>query len=187
MPWERYALGYHGCDDALAKAIVAGRVRLRSSQNDYDWLGHGLYFWEDNAKRAFQWAKAQSRDPRRRIRRPGVLGAVIDLGNCLNLIDAEYLKLVRKAHSRLVALFAAAGKPLPQNVGRELGARKLDCAVLESLHSLRKEENRPLFDTVRAFFVEGEPLYPNAGIRQLDHIQVCVRNPKKIIGYFIPR
>jgi len=40
---------------------------------------------------------------------------------------------------------------------------------------------------VRAFFVEGEPLYENAGLRTLDHVQICVRDPRKIIGYFLPR
>lgn len=43
------------------------------------------------------------------------------------------------------------------------------------------------FQTVRAFFVEGEPLYPQAGLRGLDHVQICVRDPQQIIGYFLPR
>jgi hypothetical protein len=32
------------------------------------------------------------------IKTPAVLGAIIDLGNCLNLIDAEHLELVKAAH-----------------------------------------------------------------------------------------
>jgi hypothetical protein len=40
---------------------------------------------------------------------------------------------------------------------------------------------------VRAFFVEGQELYATAGLRSLDHIQICVRNPRSIIGYFLPR
>jgi hypothetical protein len=112
---------------------------------------------------------------------------VIDLGNCLNLIDVEFLEVVRRAYMRLAEILQETGQPLPQNAGRALGARKLDCAVFEALHQFRDEEKLPAFDTVRAFFVEGEPLYPDAGIRRLDHIQVCVRNPKQILGYFLPR
>ena len=29
--------------------------------------------------------------------------------------------------------------------------------------------------------------YPGAGFRELDHVQVCVRSPRQIIGYFLPR
>jgi len=43
------------------------------------------------------------------------------------------------------------------------------------------------FDTARGFFLEGRELYPTAGFRELDHIQICVRSSKQIIGYFLPR
>lgn len=41
-------IGYHGCDREVAMAVVTRRVELRSSNNDYDWLGHGIYYWEDD-------------------------------------------------------------------------------------------------------------------------------------------
>ena len=56
-----------------------------------------------------------------------------------------------------------------------------------SLHQLRREEGKPGFDTVRGFFTEGSELYPGAGFRELDHIQICVRSLKQIMGYFWPR
>ncbi len=187
MPWGRYVLGYHGCDATLARSIASGRRDLEASDNDFDWLGHGRYFWEDSPKRALEWATTESRKRRSQIKKPGVLGAVIDLGNCLNLIDVEFIEVVRKAHSRLTAIAQDAGQVLPRNSGKDFGARRLDCAVFEALHQFRIDEKLPAFDTVRAFFVEGEPLYPDAGIRRLDHIQVCVRDPKQILGYFLPR
>ena len=187
MPWSRYVLGYHGCDAEVARRIAGGEGALLPSTNDYDWLGHGQYFWEDSAERAFLWAQRESRKPHSPIKLAGVLGAVIDLGNCLNLIEVEYLDLVRAAHDRLGLLMQEIGEPMPKNTGREFRARKLDCAVFQALHQFREEEGLPPFDTVRAFFVEGQPLYPSAGIRQLDHIQVCVRRSENIIGYFLPR
>jgi hypothetical protein len=52
---------------------------------------------------------------------------------------------------------------------------------------LRQKKGEQPFDTARGFFLEGRPLYPAAGFRELDHIQICVRSSKQIIGYFLPR
>ena len=43
------------------------------------------------------------------------------------------------------------------------------------------------FDSVRGVFWEGKELYKNAGFREKDHIQICIRNPNCIKGYFLPR
>ena len=58
---------------------------------------------------------------------------------------------------------------------------------METLHHLRREAGAPALDTVRGFFFEGRELHPGAGFRELDHIQICVRSPRQIIGYFLPR
>ncbi|SEK41780.1 hypothetical protein SAMN05421740_101809 [Parapedobacter koreensis] len=42
------------------------------------------------------------------------------------------------------------------------------------------------FDSVRGVFWEGNPLYPTAGFREKDHIQICIRNIDCIKGYFLP-
>jgi hypothetical protein len=180
-------IGYHGCDRRVAKKIVSHKDNLRPSQNAWDWLGHGIYFWEDSYKRAERWAEAESRLPGSKIKFPAVLGAVIDLGNCLNLTDAEALKQVKEAHSAYTQLCKVSGVAMPENRGPDLRARYLDCAVIETLHQFRRMENKPEFDSVRGFFVEGRELYPAAGFRELDHIQICVRSPQRVIGYFWPR
>ena len=72
-------IGFHGCDESVVHDVVNRKIDLKESQNNYDWLGHGVYFWE------------------------------------------------------------------------------------------------------------GDELYPNAGFREKDHIQICVRNPNCIKGYFLPR
>jgi hypothetical protein len=180
-------LGYHGCEWAVARQIVTGEKELLPSTNEYDWLGSGFYFWEDSPSRALQWAREQARENTGKINTPAVLGAVIDLGNCLNLIDSEHLNLVQAAHHAYLELCQKSGGIPLQNKGRDMRARYLDKVVFETLHKLREQEAKPPFDTVRAFFVEGEPLYENAGLRALDHVQIRVRDPAKIIGYFLPR
>ena len=121
------------------------------------------------------------------ILKPGVIGAVIDLGNCLDLVAVENLKTVRGAYRGLCQALVAGGGSIPKNTGSDFGARKLDCAVFEFLHKARQKASRPQFDAIRAFFVEGKPLYEGAQIRTLDHVQICVRNPRQIVGYFLPR
>ncbi|HZU36516.1 MAG TPA: hypothetical protein VFA18_11435 [Gemmataceae bacterium] len=42
------------------------------------------------------------------------------------------------------------------------------------------------YDTVRAAFLEGEPVYPGAGFSRENHIQIAVRNSACILGVFRP-
>jgi len=180
-------LGYHGCDLSVARRVAVGDDQLLPSRNAYDWLGGGLYFWEDSPARALRWAREEAGRNSGKVQTPAVLGAIIDLGNCLNLIDTEHLDHVKAAHQAYLSLCAVSGLLPLQNKGRDLRARYLDQAVFETLHQLRAQEGQPPFDTVRAFFVEGDLLYENAGLRALDHVQICVRDPRSILGFFLPR
>jgi hypothetical protein len=185
-----FVLGYHGCDEALAETVFAGRDVLRSSHNPYDWLGEGIYFWEHNARRAYDFAcelRDRPRNPRQNALRPAVIGAVIDLGNCLNLLDSRSIELVRLAYLDLVAFHRTAGTPLPVNSGAiDLLVRDLDCEVIHMVHRNQQDAGAPAFDTVRAAFAEGGALYENSGFSAKSHIQICVRNAASIKGYFRP-
>ncbi len=47
--------GFHGCDRRVGEAVLASHTQhLKSSKNDYDWLGHGIYFWEASPERGLQ-------------------------------------------------------------------------------------------------------------------------------------
>jgi hypothetical protein len=72
---------------------------------------------------------------------------------------------------------------------KDLLLRPLDCMIIEQVHDNRKklvDEGRAdyEFNTVRAVFMEWDELYENAGFRDKNHIQICVRNPNCIKGYF---
>jgi len=101
--------GYHGCDIRVARKVISLKDSLHPSQNRWDWLGHGLYFWEDSLTRARRWAEAESKQRDSKIKHPAVLGSVIDLGNCLNLADAEALKQVGAAHDAYLQICAETG------------------------------------------------------------------------------
>lgn len=155
-----------------------------------------MYFWENDPKRALQWAHHLKKHPShgaQKNRTPAVLGAVIALNNCLDLLDAQSIEHVKKAYEKLLAATKLAGAELPQNTGGEdRRARYLDCAVINYLHQMIKQGDAAVhglspFDSVRAMFPEGDELYPGAGFRKQNHVQVCIRNADCIKGLFIPR
>ena len=156
---------------------------LNTSKNDYDWLGNGIYFWENSYERAVEWAQAHKADED-----PFVVGAVIDLGLCLNLSDYGRSAALKNAYELLKYESERAGTELPQNSGKvDKPLRRLDCAVIERFHKLNRDLRRREYDSVRGVFNEGEPIYPGSGILTKSHIQICVRNPNCIKGYFSPK
>lgn len=178
-----FVLGYHGCDQAVADKLIAGR-QFKPSQNDYDWLGPGIYFWEANPLRGLEYAtELKSLDRKPDIARPAVIGAVVDLGLCLDLTTSAGIQQVRDAHKQLERLAKEADWDLPRN-SKDLLRRKLDCAVLRYLHEIREKSGEPPIDTIKGIFIEGEPIYPEAGFFDKTHVQICVCNPDKIKGVF---
>jgi hypothetical protein len=165
---------------------------LRPSENEYDWLGHGIYYWENNQERARQFAKElkEKQGAASAIKEPAVIGAVIDMGFCLDLMDAEFISMVAKSYQTLLASCATLELPMPANRGvkgsKDLLLRNLDCAVIQALHFERLDENKKPFDSVRCAFTEGDELYDNAGFHEKYHIQIAIRNPNCIKGYFLP-
>jgi hypothetical protein len=181
-----FVLGFHGCDKSVAEKVLSGKTHLTASHNDYDWLGNGIYFWENNPRRALDFAvEFQSRQGKPIINEPYALGAIIDLGHCLNLLDSEFLGVVKRGYILLSRSFKTINKPMPKNTH---ALRRLDCAVIESVHAYTKDKNNneKQYDTVRAVFTEGKALYSEAGFQEKNHIQICVVNPNCIKGYFRP-
>ena len=118
---------------------------------------------------------------------PAVVGAIIDIGHCLNMLDSRHIETVEIAHKELAEFSREAGLPMPRNsLGKDRLLRKLDCAVIRSLHRARLKNDKAPFDSVRAAFTEGKLVYKNAGFYSKHHIQICVRSVECIKGYFRP-
>ena len=184
-------LGFHGCEEDTAARLLSGGIKhLKPSTNPYDWLGHGVYFWENDPLRAWEFAQDRhlqvAPDKREHIKKPFVIGAVIDLGLCLNLTDRRALDEVQRAHELLIQAMAKLNEPLPVNKGHDFGARLLDRAVIEAVHGAREDNAMASYDTVRSPFPEGNKLYEGAGFQAKNHIQIAVRNLDCIKGYFRP-
>ena len=152
----------------------------------FEWLGPGIYFWENDPQRGMEWAR-NGGNPRNKIKKPDVVGAIIDLGHCLDLTTRMGLDEVAEAYATLRDSYSKSGLDLPANTGgKDRFKRELDCQVIQALHLYRSDNGLPPYDSVRAPFPEDEPLYEGAGFRMRNHIQIAVINIDCIKGYFHP-
>lgn len=181
-----FILAYHGCKRSTGEKLLAGESFV-PSENDYDWLGSGIYFWESNPGRALGWAKQlKHRNKWTASDEPYVVGAVIHLGYCLDLLTEGGLTAVKATCDIFRQDMERDGGRMPVNSGGEdLLARRLDCAVVNYLHRIQAQvKPADPIETVRGVFIEGAPLYGNSGFREKTHIQICVRDPRVIKGVF---
>lgn len=195
-------LGFHGCDQSVRDELMLDPNKYKNSKEIYDWLGHGIYFWENNYDRAMEWSKDKKK--RGKIDKPAVVGAVLQLGNCCDLTDKNSIEVVKSHYLNLKKDYDLIEKPLPVNKDtkedkhKDMLLRELDCTVIEYMHSrILDAYNRDIaergfseyqvFDSTRGVFTEGGPAFDGAGIFDKSHIQICIRNSNCIKGFFIPR
>ncbi|WPV68001.1 hypothetical protein [Chitinophaga sp. LS1] len=195
-------IGFHGCDKSTCHALVHHPQIIKISEEPHDWLGHGFYFWENNFARAREWAVQKVKQGR--FKEPAVVGAVIDLGHCCDFLDSGHIELLKTYYYAMEKIYNEIGKPLPvnRNIARDVHKdkllRELDCAVIEYMHAvifknykndigIHGMSDLKMFDSVRCAFIEGGPAFKGAGIREKNHIQICIRNLNSIKGFFIPR
>lgn len=186
--FARIVLGFHGCKSPqsveFSGQLLDGTAKIadwQPSDNAYDWLGRGIYFWEHGPQRARQWAGEKGT----------VIGAVIQLGRCFDLMDVNNTCLLRDAYDTVVQEYQVQGLELPRNEGRDLNLRKLDCLVinrlLDTVDSEPDSEQRAHgYQTVRCAFEEGEETFPGSMLKMESHIQIAVRDPNCILGVFRP-
>jgi hypothetical protein len=182
-------IAYHGCEKEIAEKVLNNQDGLKASDNDFDWLGPGVYFWVGSPDRAADWALEHKK--RGKIKETAVVGAIIHLGWCLNLTDYGVMKELRYAYQLLKAGLTDAGVDMPVNSIERDGIyvrRRLDCAVIKMIHDIRKSDSLSPYDTVYGVFEEGPEAYPGAGFKEKTHVQIAVRDPENcIIGYFRPQ
>jgi hypothetical protein len=158
---------YHGTSNIKADSIVF-RQEFEPSAHRYDWLGHGVYFWQGSVDHAIQWAIDHYQSE------AAVVKGTITLGHCLDLLDTKFIPMLRAAKADLERECRGRRTPLPAN---QSGRHYLDCAVLERVCG---QELRA--DTVRAAFLEGKELWEGSMFRDLTHIQIAVRDSTVIRG-----
>ena len=106
MPYHQpsQVFGFHSCDKAVGFSVLNGNDQLWPSVNSWDWLGPGIYFWEQNPGRALLYAEESAAGKQKnkvQIKTPFVIGAIIELGHCLNLLEPVSIQIVKDAISKI--------------------------------------------------------------------------------------
>jgi hypothetical protein len=184
--YHRTIVGYHGTRLSVALEIVNRRRGFQLSRNRDDWLGHGIYFWEYAPQQALWWA--MRRKKRQNWGEPiAILGSMIRLGFCFDLLDPYNVKYLTEIHEGYVEARKATGQAIPRNANHH---KYLDCAVFQYAYAVidHDETIKQSVDSSRAVYVptdEDKRIWTRSWISRGAHIQVCVRNPACILGTWL--
>lgn len=157
-------VGHHGTSRSYLDSIQKDGLRI--SRNDYDWLGDGVYFFQDSVERAREWAVQEHGSD------AIVICADIELENCIDLVDSKWSKCFSNMYNDFIAKFKEGRLPIPTQSGK---AHRLDRHVINYCVGVLAE-NGVVVSSLRAPFVEGNPFYPGSALYCESHIQICVRD-----------
>jgi hypothetical protein len=163
------AIGFHGTSAEAAQRILSAGFEI--SRNEYDWLGDGAYFFQDAPARALEWAWQRFGDD------AAVLGAEIDLEDCVDLLDIKWHGVIRESYADLLRRLSGSAQPIPRQTS---GAHRLDRAVVNRTVEVL-QSRRIAVRAVRAAFTEGEQLFAGSALWSRAHVQIAVRDPRAII------
>jgi hypothetical protein len=169
-PWGPEAVsGYHGTNARAAALILQQGFTI--SRNDYDWLGDGIYFFQDSPARAWEWAR------QRHGREAAVVASRLRLRDCMDLLDPNWTTVLADSYDSFLAQLKEAGLPLPRQTA---GAHRLDRAVINYAVGILAEQDI-VVRAVRAAFAEGAPVFPDSALFTRAHVQIAVRDTSLIL------
>lgn len=153
--------GYHGTSQRFLHSISA--TGFRTSKNREDWLGDGVYFWQDAPEHAWRWARDKYQSE------AVVIGALVRLSDCMDLLDTGWWQDLAAFHATL-----SAAVPLPKQPPTSK-AHRLDRAVINSFIEARARQGVRI-RVVRAAFPEDDPVFQNSALTVSSHVQIAVRD-----------
>jgi hypothetical protein len=157
-------LGHHGTSTQRAERILA--EGFAASQNSYDWLGDGAYFWQDAPLRAMEWA-------RRTFGADAcVIEATIEVRDFVNLLDVEWMSWLTEIYDEYLNHLKITGQLLPTQ--SEM-AHRLDRAVINFGVTVLEDAGLPVRGVIGAFR-EGRPVFTNSALYSHSHVQIAVRD-----------
>jgi hypothetical protein len=157
--------GYHGTSATHAAVIL--RDGFLPSDNDYDCLGDGVYFFQDGVAQARAWAT------RAHPSEPAVVQADVRLEHCMDLKDSiGWVPLLAQTYDEMLRVSREQGLPLPRQTSK---THRLDRVVIEAAVAILEREGTPI-RAVRAVFAEGAPAFAGSFLSEGFHVQVAVRD-----------
>jgi hypothetical protein len=168
-------VGYHGTTQSQAARILSRTYPLLERRTA-DWLGDGLYFWQDAPFRALWWAERRTR---RTDETPAVVRAVVDLNEAIDLLDrSPFVETLLSLAYRVANAPEAA--PL-RNLGDD---HALDCAVINAAVEYRQIVFGAAHRVVRGVFVNERPrpYFAGSALLREAHVQIAVRDWSAILA-----
>jgi hypothetical protein len=171
--------GYHGTSEKAALQILEGDFKV--SENSWEWLGHGIYFWQDAPYRALEWATEWL--GRKGYKGPmGVIAAKIDLRNFIDLLDLKAMALLGSLAGDFLAQLEQDGRSLRNNPP----LNRLDCGLFNFATNVLGSQEIEVAG-YRAACVEGERITPDSPIFDKSHVQIAVIDKTAILEKWMVR
>lgn len=182
----RTVRAFHGTTLTAARSITSGHAPWRPSANAHDWLGHGIYFFEESLSLAVDWALGVTRQIASlgQIDSPAVIAADIDLTDCVDLCSGKwnanlsqiYSKLshpIRAQHAPRLTTAAGIDHDIGDQVTQQVLAHNFtDTAVIDTLCRDLTKNGTPV-TCKRAAFSDGDQLYTNSYFFRRTQIQIA--------------
>lgn len=171
----------HATTQDIATTIL--QEGFKNSQNSYDWLGSGIYFFQEAPNFAYHWATQDRKEGQ--LDDVALIAADIDVTGFIDLLDYEWGGTLKDTYRSL----DEQGDPDFRKVQERqqefvLGSDKrqghwLDRYVLEASVTML-EANDIYITGIRSAFWEGSRLYPKSHLMDRQHIQIAVREVSAI-------
>lgn len=150
-------IGYHGTTRDKAEGILANNS-FSMSNGEEEWLGVGVYFFEDDGKQAVYFCKKV-----RRYKEFEIIKSKIEAEKIINLVDTETFELFKNYAKKLNNRY----KYLSDG---KTPRKFIDSIVLNFMYKIEK------YDLVRGIFeVSTQDPIDRSRLKQMQ-IQLCVRN-----------
>ncbi|MDD5036917.1 MAG: hypothetical protein PHE55_19500 [Methylococcaceae bacterium] len=161
---------YHAGELEEIDCLISQGFGIRYSSSQGNWLGEGVYFWENDPVRAEEWQIQRNKG--------AILECEIDTSFLLNL-------LVKNEHT--AEFYDRAGQ-IANNLSlrNQKNAQKfdLDNQVFKKIQETFSQPDRGLCGVRMAFYL-GQSITPDGNIYENQHIQICLwdlsaaENPRK--------
>ncbi|HEX8737958.1 MAG TPA: hypothetical protein VF721_21680 [Pyrinomonadaceae bacterium] len=157
-------IGFHGTSINYVEKILS--EGFKPSNNEYDWLGDGVYFFQDAPGRAWEWARRIHKE------NAAVIGAKIRLEACIDLLDIRWTSVLSELYDSFLTQMKRSNLELPK---QSSGAHRLDRLVINYAVGFLAERETKI-RCVRGAFIEGKPIFPDSAIFDRAHVQIAVRD-----------
>lgn len=156
-------IGYHGTNYKNGTIILKDKAYIVSG-TVRDWLGAGVYFFEDDMHQAYMFAKFKK----------GVLehDKIMVLKTKIHVNEDKYLNLLIDDDRRFLKIFAKRIKEKIETMEKDVGKwEHKEGLIIDFFNKLNEIEK---IDVVKAAYMvpKSEPLYGCLPIQ----LQVCVKN-----------